>query len=495
MIQAYSIDDVRAAEDAARAGLPDGELMQRAAEGLVQVALARLEGRGDRVVVLAGPGDNGGDALYAGARIAEAGANVVAVQTFDQVHDEAMAAALAAGVVRLEWTGGAASGEVADALAEADLVLDGVLGISGRPGLPAHLGGEAGTGLEELIADDAWVVAVDLPSGCDPAGLTPAACVYADETVTFGLVKPVHLLPATELACGVLTVVDIGVDPTGCPVVERLTFDDASSLWPHPTPYSDKYSRGVLGLVAGSEEYTGAAVLSATAAVTAGVGMLRYVGPERPANILRHEVPEAVFGVGRVQAWTIGSGWSVENADPDQASAARDALASDLPVLLDAGGLDLLTDRRDAPTLLTPHYGELQRLAQRLDIEAPDGSEHGVGVAQQVADRLGVTVLIKGAVTAVVSPSGSGRPIRTQAQAPSWSATAGAGDVLGGLAGTLLAGGLEPSDAGALAALVHGVAADVANPGGPVRALDIARHLGVAVRSVLQSATLDHASE
>lgn len=492
MITAYSIDDVRAAEAAAMEQVPDGELMQRAARGLADVVRARLEERdATRVAVLVGPGDNGGDALYAAAHLASSDLNVAVVQVHSKFHAAGMTTAETAGAVTFEWVEGAPPAAVADVLAEADVVVDGITGIGGRPGLLPHL-----ETVQDLFADDAYVIAVDLPSGADPAGLVDSTMIFADETVTFSLAKPVHLMPATELACGLLTVVDIGVDPLGAPAVERLTYDDAAALWPVPTPYSDKYTRGVLGLIAGSEQYTGAAVLASTAAVTAGVGMLRYVGPEAPSHVLRVRVPEVVFGAGHVQAWAIGSGWSRDESDPDQSSAAREAIDSDLPVLLDAGGLDLLEQPRTAPTLLTPHFGELTRLASRLGIDVDGaGAPDGVRIAQQVADTLAVTVLVKGSVTAVVSPSERHLPVRTQSNAPAWAGTAGSGDVLSGLCGTLLASGLAPHDAGSLGALVHGVSAGLANPGGPVRAIGIAEYLGTAVRDVLQNAAAGSSDE
>ncbi|NNG40010.1 NAD(P)H-hydrate epimerase [Flexivirga sp. ID2601S] len=494
MMRAYDVPAVRAAEDAVRAELPDGELMARAASGLADVVAARLEDESGRVVVLAGSGDNGGDALFAAAALADDDVNVLAVLVGRTAHQDGLAAARRAGVVVAEWRAGTPDPAVAEALAGADLVIDGILGIGGRPGLPEHL-----RQLPELIGDEAFVVSVDLPSGCDPEGLVRSESVFADETVTFSLLKPVHLMPVTEPAVGLLTVVDIGVpDPDASGrndvAVQRISHSDVAGLWPVPAPDDDKYTRGVLGVVAGGEHYTGAAVLSVTAAVTAGVGMVRYVGPSAPTDLLRAVVPEAVFGAGRVQAWAIGSGLVVDDASPEQLQVARDALASDLPVLLDAGGLDLIDGPRSAPTLLTPHAGELLRLAGRLGIRGESGAEltaedvhHApTVVARQVADRLDATVLLKGAVTAVVPPSTSGVPVFTQADAPSWLATAGAGDVLAGICGALLAGGLAPAPAGALAALVHGVAADQANPGGPVRALDVAHAVGRAVAQLLR---------
>ncbi|GAB3577802.1 NAD(P)H-hydrate epimerase [Calidifontibacter terrae] len=472
MIRAYGIDDVRTAERSAMADLPEGELMRRAADGLAQVLLARLD-EGERVVVLAGSGDNGGDALYAAATTCEV-ANVVVVQTGSTVHEEGLAAAVAAGAIALEWREGEPSEEVATALGEADLVVDGVLGIGGRPGLPPHL-----TKLAELIDPEAYVVAVDLPSGIDPNGLRAGDAIYADETVTFALAKPGHLSPAGEPATGLLTVVDIGVAEPQQPAFARIVVTDVPDLWPIPMAYDDKYSRGVLGVMTGSETYPGAAVLGVTAAVTAGVGMVRYVGPRRAADMVLNHVPEVVTGPGKVQAWLLGSGWDGHGGAAD---LVDEILQGDLPVVLDAGALALIDEPRSAPTVLTPHAGELRTLMERLDLP---GEPDVVG-ARAVADALDVVVLLKGAVTVVVPPTDSGEPVMSQADGSAWLATAGSGDVLAGVIGSLAACGLDLRTAGALGAFVHGRAADVANPDGPVRALDVARAIGPTVAGLLR---------
>ncbi len=566
MIEAYAVPDVRAVEDLARAELPDGELMQRAARGLAEVVLARLDDpEGDAsgsVVALVGRGDNGGDALYATVLLAQAGVSVAAI-TSGRVADEAVDLAREVGVVVVsadegeDAAGGGApdereaadEGEAPDEteaadegdadttdigwrdlLAEASVVIDGLLGIGGRPGLRAPA-----RALVDAVPADAWVVAVDLPSGADPAGEQVADdLVVADETVTFSLVKPVHLLPASEPAVGRLTVVDIGLDDalqrSGVrAAVERLTFDDVPDLWPVPGASSDKYSRGVVGIVAGSVAYPGAAVLSVLGALGAGPGMIRYLGPRDVRWLVHQAAPEVVTAPGRVQAWVIGSGFDVTPGEraPDDAKEQREraleALAGDLPVLVDAGALELV-DRRDAPTLLTPHAGELARLLTRLGVSVDerdtqderaagdeqdkqdaederdaDGSVRDrppgevtreqvtrapLAHARAAARRTGCTVLLKGATTLVVDPDGS-VPVRAQHDAPAWIATAGAGDVLGGLCGTLLAAGLTPRDAGSLGALVHGVAADRASGGGPLRIRDVAREVGPAVRALL----------
>lgn len=494
MLTAYTVDRVRAAETVLMAELPPGELMSRAARGLAGICRVRCADiPGAAVVALVGPGNNGGDALYAVALLADEGFDCVAVRGDWEVHAGGLEAARAAGVsiVDAGWR---------PAVAGADIVLDGLLGIGGRPGLP----GEAEAWVD-AVPESAYVIAVDLPSGQDPAGERLSGTgVFADETVTFGVAKPVHLLPATEAAVGRLTLVDIGLQVEGPADVERLDFDDVARLWPVPGPMDDKYSRGVLGVVAGSENYTGAAVLCCTAAVGAGLGMLRYVGTPTPAALVRAAVPEAVLGSGRVQAWVVGPG--LDTASPDiatdssshraarqQVEAARQALASDLPVLVDAGGLELLEGQRGAPTLLTPHAGELARLLSRLDgaeVSRAEVTASPVRAARRAADLTGATVLLKGSTTLVVAPTAAGLPIRSQNDAPPWLATAGAGDVLAGVCGALLAAGLSPLDAGSLGALVHGVAADRANPGGPLRALAVAHGIPGTVAHLLTRPTV-----
>ena len=485
MLRAYSTDRVQAAERELMAGLEDGELMARAAQGLAEVCSARLHQLGgSRVVVLAGPGNNGADALYAAAHLADEGFACVAVKGGWPLAVGDEASWLAAGVPVL-----ASDDDWSTPLAEADLVLDGVLGIGGRPGLP-----DEAVAWVDAVPPDAYVVAVDLPSGQDPAGEQPQdEAVFADETVTFAVAKPVHVLPASEAAVGRLTVVDIGLELDGDADVERLDFADVADLWPVPRASDDKYSRGVLGVVAGGEDYTGAPVLCCTAAVGAGVGMLRYVGTPAPTALVRAAVPEAVMGEGRVQAWVVGPGLDTTSrarGSKAQLDVARAALASDLPVLVDAGGLDLVTGRRDAPTLLTPHAGELARLLSRLE-GTGDGADEvtreqvqaaPLAHARRAARLTGATVLLKGATTLVVPPEGA---VRSQNDAPAWTATAGAGDALAGVCGALLAAGLSPLDAGSLGALVHGVAADRANPGGPVRALALAHAVPGTVAHLL----------
>ena len=180
-------------------------------------------------------------------------------------------------------------------------------------------------------------------------------------------------------------------------MVRRLDHDDVADHWPVPTPSDDKYSRGVVGVVAGGESYPGAALLSVTAAVAAGAGMVRYVGTPTPAALVRSAVPEAVHGPGRVQAWVVGPGLDAGSTGPDAQAhleAARAALAGEEPVVVDAGGLDLLdagvlAARVDAVTLLTPHAGECARLLARLAATPIDQRSTGDGevTREQVSAR------------------------------------------------------------------------------------------------------------
>ncbi|MFN8077744.1 MAG: NAD(P)H-hydrate dehydratase [Kineosporiaceae bacterium] len=502
MLQAWSVADVRAAEDALLARTPPGALMQRAAAGLAAACARELRARrggvaGARVLVLAGSGGNGGDALWAGARLAARGASVDAVLVAGRVGGGSSAQ----GLDELRRCGGRVRGAGTWTPSRGvDLVVDGIAGLGAGPGLR-----EPVPTLLSLVPDTALVVAVDLPSGVDPDGATlppgedlRASHVRADLTVTFGAAKPCLLLPPASGAAGRLEVVDLAMTGPGCPLaglapaVRRLADADLAALWPVPGPREDKYARGVLGVVAGSDTYPGAAVLATGGALHAGAGMIRYVGPDGATDHVLQHWPEVVRGTGRVQAWLLGSGVDPDAA-PDQAAAVAAALQGDQPCVVDAGGLEVLARevgagrRPRADLLLTPHAGELARLLgalsggggpARSEVEARP-LEH----ARRAADALDATVLLKGHTTLVVPPGTA--TVTSQADAPAWLATAGAGDVLAGIAGTLLAAGLAPADAGAVAAAVHGRAARAASAGGPLRVLDVARAVPAVVAGLL----------
>jgi hydroxyethylthiazole kinase-like uncharacterized protein yjeF len=517
-VTGYEVSAIRAAEGVVLARVPEGALMQRAAAGLATACaeqLRRRRGRvtGSRVALLIGAGNNGGDALWAGARLARRGARVDALLLSASPHAEGLAALLGAGGRSLQvTTEGQAMTSALDRLAGADLVIDGIVGLGGSPGLR-----EPAASL--VAALDAaprrpFVVAVDLPSGVDAdGGTTPATHVRADLTVSFGAAKPCLLVPPAARAAGRVRLVDIGLGPQlpAVPAVDRLTAADVARRWPRPGHDDDKYTRGVVGVVAGSAGYTGAAVLAVGGALRAGAGMVRYLGPDHPTERVRARWPEVVVGAGRVQAWTLGSGVDPDG-DDGQPRAILDALNTRLPAVVDAGALAVAARPEARPLLgphlvLTPHAGELARLLAGWPGGDPGLSPDDVRTAplhhaRWAAELTGCTVLLKGSITLVVTPDGR---CRSQAEAPPWLATAGAGDVLAGIAGTLLAAGLDPLDAAAMAAFVHGRAASRASDdtcpsclgpdlhdhaevtgGGPIVAEDVIAALPATLTSLLR---------
>jgi hydroxyethylthiazole kinase-like uncharacterized protein yjeF len=543
MRNAHATADVRTAERALMARLPSGTLMKRAAAGLASVCAGLLgQVYGSRVVILAGSGDNGGDALFAGALLAGRGAAVTAIAAGDRVHVEGAAALRRAGgrvLTAGNGAGGAAGGDaagggaggapsagapgdsaagggtagdgvagegaggggsrgtgaaVADAIGRADLIIDGLLGIGGRGGLrepAARLAARS----EAARRDGTVVVAVDLPSGVDAdTGVVAGPAVRADVTVTLGTFKPGLLIDPGASHAGTVELVDIGLGlGLPPPAVSALQAADVAAILPRPSAESDKYRRGVLGLLAGSARYTGAAVLATGSAIHGGAGMVRLVSAEAALTAARQHWPEAVVAIadgsrpehsietaGRVQAWAAGPGMGTGD---DAAGLLAAVLATDLPVLVDADGNTILAAHRDllrrsAPTLITPHAGELARLtgADRDSIEARR-LEHATAAA---AD-LGVTVLLKGSTTVIADPGGA---VLVNSTGSSWLATAGSGDVLSGLAGALLAQGLPAAQAAAAAAYLHGIAGRLAARDAPIGASDLITALPAAIRTV-----------
>lgn len=531
----------------------------------------RRDGRvtGARAVLLVGSGNNGGDTLHAGAYLARRGVEVLAVLTGEHAHAGGLAALRDAGgrvEVLVGSPDGAAHGDghddrhhdhldphvadrVAAQAARADVVLDGLVGIGAR----GALRGVAADLVERLTAvldgDPAhhpegpgrpWVVAVDAPSGIGvDDGTVPGPVLRADRTVTFGAAKPGLLLPPATHLAGHGAVVDIGLrlgapvpDAPGLgapgpgvagpdapapdrgkttPVVRRLEPADVAALWSVPGATDHKYTRGVVGVVAGTPTFPGAAVLVTTAAVRTGPGMVRYGGPDDATRAVLAARPEVVPAAGRVQSWVLGPGVPAVPGPGDDpvddggqhervrtalaAATATDATTTDatttdatttgatperVPAVVDAGALSLLPERCPPSVVLTPHAGELATLlrARGDDVARTDVEAEPLRWARRAHEATGATVLLKGSATVVVGPEGAW----SQADAPAWLATAGAGDVLAGILGTLLAAHAErvvrepglAARLAAAAAVVHGLAAERANPGGPVAALDVA---------------------
>lgn len=264
---------------------------------------------------------------------------------------------------------------------------------------------------------------------------------------------------------------------------------DVAELLREPTAADDKYSRGVLGVRTGSDAYPGAAVLGVEAAWRTGIGMVRYVGPRRAADLVLQRRPETVASEGRVQAWLIGSGTDADSRSDDETAALRGLLAGRLPVIVDAGALDLAPGAA-APIVVTPHAREHERLRRALRLPPPPSDRRSA--AHETASALGGCVVLKGAETVVATPDGWTVTLST---ATPWLATAGTGDVLAGAIGAVVAAGAAAGPVGverlgplaAAAAWLHGRAAALAVEaagGGPVTALDIATWLPHAVASV-----------
>lgn len=530
-MRSYAAADVRAAEEPLLAA--GAQLMANAALAVELVTVRELRSRrgavrGGRVLALVGSGNNGGDGLFAAAGLARRGVDVTVLLLGASPHVGGLAAVRGTGVRPVDLGGLAPEeaarrvvarldGQVDDRLdaPPVDVVLDAVTGIGvsdGLRGVPgavvaalADLWRRRGRGPGERPT----VVAVDVPSGIGvDDGALPGPVLPADVTVTMGAAKPGLLVPPAARAAGRIELVDLGLGPglsSAEPRVARLTGAGLARLVAPPPAESDKYRRGVVGVLAGSAGYPGAAVLACEAAAPLA-GMVRYLGPGRVGDAVLARRPEVVCGDGWVQAWALGSGVGVEDAA--RLAEARDVLARVLaaaedddarvPVVLDAGALDLVEDGATLPphVVLTPHAGELARLLGRLT---------GAPVAREEVEALplrhlreavritGATVLLKGSVTLVAGPSG---PVWSQTGAPSWLATAGAGDVLAGVAGALLARWsqrtiAEPervAEVVAGGALLHALAAreaSLASSGGPIVASDVARALPTAVGRLL----------
>ena len=390
MRSAHTVEQVRAAERALMARLPEGALMQRAAAGLASAVLDLLgQAYGARVVLLVGSGDNGGDALYAGAMLSRRGARVSAWLLSDRPHS--------GGLAGLTRAGGRI---ITEAPREApDLVVDGIVGIGGRPGLKP----EAQAALEALAGVP--VVAVDVPSGVDvDSGELGGPAVRADVTVTFGTHKVALLAdPAASYAGGVVVPRPL---PAGSTSPTRPSRASRPMTWRHccHAPISTRTStRGASsGVRAGSVTYPGAGVLCVAGAASGLCGMVRYVAGARAEVVAAH--PDVVTENGRVQAWTVGSG-----GGPDVATMLAEALLDGVPVVVDADALSLVDGRLNVPAVLTPHAGELSRMtgAAREEIEAAP-----LRHAREAAARYDAVVLLKGRRTVVVRPDGRARVTR-----------------------------------------------------------------------------------
>lgn len=501
MIDGFSGAAVRAAEQPL---LDEGwgdELMRRAALGLARECEQQLRGHtrrgtlpGSRVVVLVGTGNNGGDGLWAGTFLRRRGVSVVAVLTGSRAHEAAVAAFTRAGGVvmrlvgddpqgRAESTGGTEAAdplhvtEAAALLHSVDLVLDAVLGTGASGGLRGPVADLVRAFEEQRDADARGersgprVVACDIVSGVSAdTGEAPEPVLGADATVTFGGAKTGHVVSPGEQAAGSLTVVPIGIeDQLGSGAVHRLEARDVLAAWPRPGATDTKYTRGVLGVVAGAPSYPGAAIMCTQAAVNAGAGMVRFLGDSTARAMVLARSPEVVCSDDQpwdvhVQAWLAGPGVVGDEAQAARVEAVIEAAE---PAVLDAGALDAaarsVADARLGPhKILTPHAGELSQIFEWLHgfglcesgVERTAIEANPLRWAREAARLTGATVLLKGATTVIASPVGATGSLEDHeclclsvGGASPWLATAGSGDTLAGILGTVLAHVAEHPDA------------------------------------------------
>jgi len=447
MLTAHTVAQIRAAEETAGAAVGFDALMQQAAAGLAE-RLLELIPAGEAVVVLVGPGNNGGDALFAAAALCQVGRRVnLCLLDPAAVHLAGLEAAVASGA------------KVVDSPAGHRFVVDALFGIGGHVGLT----GKAADWANWVEADRPLVVAVDVPSGIGvDDGTLSGPAIRADHTVTFATRKYGLLVGPAAAFAGEVSLVDIGLDFAGEPVLTALEAGDVANFKDRlvPTSESHKYTRGIVGISAGSAAYPGAAHLCVAGAQAGPAGMVRFAGEQQLAMRVIDRAPEVVAATGRADCWVVGPGGD------DSAAPLQAALATGSPIVVDASALAHLPGPFETDALLTPHAGELARL---LAVTSGQVAADPLRFAREAAQKFSATVLLKGARTIIAAPDGR---VAVNISGTSWLATAGAGDVLAGLAGSLLAAGLTAFEAGSLAALLHGLAAD--EIGGPFVASELA---------------------
>ncbi len=443
-------------------------LMKRAANAVVREiagVVGRRPGRVARIVVLAGPGNNGGDGFEI-ARLLMAGRLAGNVETLLLGNPQHLTSDARKTYHRLEQVGGGVR-EVNDAreleaLSVATLVVDALFGTGLKrrvapDGLPAQAIALASTGR-------AFVVSVDLPSGLSADEPDPwAPSVRADLTVTFGWPKPCHVERGPAARCGRIAVADLGfVQPTEPAMREAVAVHDVAALFPRRAAESHKGSYGRLLVVGGSRGMAGAPALVCRAAHRAGAGLVTASVPDDVRTILHALTPETTSVGGeidfpRYSALAVGPGWGQGTAALE--TLARAAAAA-VPAVFDADALNMAGAAayfavRSAPTILTPHPGEAGRL---LGISAEDVNADREAAAIRIARAANAVVILKGFRPVVADPSGRAVPVLAGNPA---LASGGTGDVLTGVVGALLARGLGAWSAASAAAWLHGTAGDV----------------------------------
>ena len=450
-------------------GIAGLTLMENAGKAVAQAVSGR-QSAGGRVVVLAGPGNNGGDGFVAARLLAERGyaVTVLLIGALDKLKGDAAAAAKA-------WGRGVAAAKP-DELAGADIIIDALFGA----GLDRPVSGLAHAMIEAVNGQAAPVVAVDLPSGINgTSGVVMGAAIKAQQTVTFFRKKPGHLLMPGRAYCGKVSVAPIGIPATVLERIRPLTFENVPELWRDkfsmPRAQGHKYDRGHAVVVSGPSWSTGAARLAARGALRAGAGLVTIASPREALAvnaatnlaIMVRPVDGAAELVRfladpRLNALAIGPGLGVGDAACELVLAA---LSGERAVVLDADAITSFAKspqrlaaavkaRGERATILTPHEGEFSRYFHALDADTKVGSK--LERARCAAERIGAVIVLKGPDTVVAGPDGRAS---IAANAPAFLATAGAGDVLTGITGGLLAQGMPAFEAASAAIWLHGEAA------------------------------------
>jgi hydroxyethylthiazole kinase-like uncharacterized protein yjeF len=451
-------------------GTPGAVLMENAGRAVAQaVAARRPQGP---VVVVAGPGNNGGDGFVAARILAEQGFQVRVALLGDRAALKGDAATAAA-----RWTGPVEMAEPRS-VRGAGLIVDALFGA----GLNRPVEGRALAIIEAISAETTPSIAIDVPSGIsgDTGAVMGSAAIKAVETVTFFRRKPGHLLMPGRLHCGTVTVADIGISSTVLDEIRPQTWANEPPLWlsrfPWPSVTGHKYDRGHVAVVSGEMPSTGAAKLAARGALRAGAGLVTIASPisalaahaaESIAVMVREvDDPRALADFltdRRGNAVVIGPAGGVGERMRKMVAAA---LTSSAAVVLDADALTsfankasdlaMLIKTRKAPTVLTPHEGEFARLFNRQDIKLK------LEETRVVASEVGAIVLLKGPDTVIAAPD---KRAAITANSPATLATAGAGDVLAGLISGLLAQNMPGFEAACAGAWLHGEAANEFGPG------------------------------
>jgi NAD(P)H-hydrate epimerase len=451
---------------AAESGVPSIDLMENAGAAVAEEIMRRWGAR--HTVVLCGPGNNGGDGFVVARRMAEMGWPVRVALLGDRDHLRGDAAAMAS-----RWSG--RTEELSpDSLHHAELIVDAIFGA----GLARPLTGVVRETVRSINRGSATVVAVDVPSGLHgdlgraidgPDGTV----VRTDLTITFFRKKPAHVLMPGRILCGETVVADIGI-PEG--VLDRIKpgmWENAPSVWgadfPWPEPLGHKYARGHVVVISGPSHATGAARMAARSALRTGAGLVSVASPLDAVSINAAALTAIMvkpfsgdMGLSklledeRLNAVIIGPGCGVGRHTEELTAVV---LATPASVVLDADALTSFSGSPDSlfrqlhePAVLTPHAGEFARIFPGLLDNAPTHIE----AARQAAARANCTVLLKGPDTVVAGMDGR---VVINTNAPPTLATAGAGDVLSGIIGGLLAQHMNSFEAAAAGAWLHGEAA------------------------------------